>query len=347
MTLPACHSRRELPEGGSTYFCAHPMMHCADQLVTSAVCSICSYWRQPPPEQFRPFDPAGLHVRRTGDCFHLGEHVDWKECPTCAGHVRLKVFACRHPLHHQTTIGDCQKCRDYENPLRRGTVREWAVGMTTAPRAVSAIERTLDSLKDAGFGDVRLFAEPESLIPSRFLHLPIVWRESRLGPFPNWLLALSEMYLRQPRADAFLLCQDDVQFARGLRTFLEAELWPAEHVGVVSLYAGGDRFSRLADGFHRDESGWDALGALAYVFPNVALRTLLSHPLILSHRRRGPTNGEINIDSLVGEWCRTCGLPAFVHVPGLAQHLGDTSTLSSALRNTGNRHSQSFVTEIA
>ena len=346
MTLPVCHSRREFVDGGPQFFCAHPRVHIADQLVTASVCGICDRWSEPPPTEFRPFDPAGPLVRRTGPCFLLGEHVDWKDCPTCSGHVRLKVFQCRHPQHHQTTVNDCQLCRDYENPLAHGTVREWAVGITTAPRAIPTIEQTLQSLSEAGWIDARLFAEPGSEIPPAFSQLPVVFRETRLGAFSNWYLALSELYLRQPRADAYFLCQDDVLLARGLREYLERELWPDERLGVVSVYAGGERFARLPQGFHRDDSGWESLGALAYVFPNVAVRSLLGHPLILNHRRRGPANGTVNIDSIVGEWCRQSGFAAYVHAPSLARHLGEASTLFPGAMNSGTRREASFLANI-
>jgi len=115
VSLPPCHSRREFADGGHEFFCAHPRVHATDQLVNESICRICDYWQEPPPAEFRPFDPAAPLIRRTGPCLHLGEHVDWKECPTCGGHVRLKVFECHHPLHHQTTANDCLICHDYVN----------------------------------------------------------------------------------------------------------------------------------------------------------------------------------------------------------------------------------------
>ncbi|MFQ5732191.1 MAG: hypothetical protein ACE5KM_09570 [Planctomycetaceae bacterium] len=52
-------------------------------------------------------------------CRHQGEHLRVQQCRSCAGSVRLKVFAC--PLHDECTIGKtisgiacCTLCDDYE-----------------------------------------------------------------------------------------------------------------------------------------------------------------------------------------------------------------------------------------
>ncbi len=38
------------------------------------------------------------------------------------------------------------------------------------------------------------------------------------------------------KADAYLICQDDVLFASGLRSYLEQTLWPQPQTGLVSVY---------------------------------------------------------------------------------------------------------------
>lgn len=54
-------------------------------------------------------------------CVHLGEPVlgpdgepVMRDCPTCTGTVRLKVFGCDHPAHGETTMRQCRECPDYE-----------------------------------------------------------------------------------------------------------------------------------------------------------------------------------------------------------------------------------------
>jgi len=346
MSLPPCHSRRELPNEPTTFFCAHPQVHANNQLVTAEICKICSYWKLPPPAEFRHFDPAGASIRRTGPCFFLGDQTGWRPCASCRGNVQLKVFACRHLLHDSTTFEECQQCSDYEHPLEVGKVRHWAVGMTTAPRKQPTILRTLHSLLDAGWNDLRLFAEPGSEIPDAFSRLPISQRDTRLGAFPNWYLALSELVMREPQADAYLLCQDDVLFAQGLRSYLEERLWPAERLGVVSIYSAGSQSTRGPDGFHIDNRGWDVGGALALIFPSSAARAFLSHPYVLKHRQRGPEEGMHFIDAVVGTWCQRTGFPFYLHAPSLAQHIGDASTLFSGAANDGPRQAGAFASSI-
>ena len=115
-------------------------------------------------------------------------------------------------------------------------LKQWAVGMTTAPRRASTLEKSLASLALAGWNTPRLFVEPETTLPTERLSLPITQRDQPLGAFPNWYLGLTELYVRQPDADAYLMCQDDVLFTRGLRNYLGQMLWPAANVGVISLY---------------------------------------------------------------------------------------------------------------
>jgi hypothetical protein len=155
-----------------------------------------------------------------------------------------------------------------------------------------------------------------------------------------------ELWLRQPNADAYLMCQDDVIFSRGLRRYLQQQLWPATRVGVVSIYCPSHYSRPDGFGFHLESHGKRTFGALAYVFSNVSLRAFLSHPIVINHCRRELEHGRAHIDSVVGEWCLQSGLPYYVHSPSLAQHIGDTSTIFHAAVNTGLRRADNFVPEV-
>jgi hypothetical protein len=109
MALPPCHSRRTLEGESNRYFCAHPRFHSKTGLVTGEVCLVCPLWREPPPAAFRP-DPG---PSQRGRCQHLGEQAGLRECPSCRGSVRVKVFACRHPAHLETTLAECAACADF------------------------------------------------------------------------------------------------------------------------------------------------------------------------------------------------------------------------------------------
>lgn len=207
------------------------------------------------------------------------------------------------------------------------SIDSWAVGVTTAPRRLPTLERCVRSIAQAGWQSPRLFVDGDCDIPEAFGHLDVSHRASTLGAFPNWYLGLTELYLRHPRADAYLMCQDDVLLARGLKEYLEEKLWPAEEIGVLSLYCPSHEHRDDAAGFCVTDPGWEAWGALAYLFSNPGVRAFLSDANVLNHRHHGPAEGLRNIDSVVGGWCRRRGLPYFVHVPSLAQHIGETSTI--------------------
>lgn len=112
MTLPPCHSRRLVELTGTVFFCAHPGHHSVSNLVTRETCHSCSLWQLPSPPEFRQFPPAPPSVRLS-PCQYLGEQNGLRDCPSCGGTVRLKVFACVHPRHQETTLAECLQCPDY------------------------------------------------------------------------------------------------------------------------------------------------------------------------------------------------------------------------------------------
>ena len=252
--------------------------------------------------------------------------------------IQEELFPCHHPRVHApdrlVSRDVCDSCRHGggpeplvadppDVPKVHRNVSTWAVGVTTAPRRQATLNRCLTSLAEAGWPAPRLFAEPHVEVPAE---LPISRRDARLGAFPNWYLGLTELYLREPHANAYFLCQDDVLLATGLRGYLEQTLWPAPRVGVVSVYCPS-HYAARSQGYQEENRGWDSWGALAYVFPNPSVRAFLSDPRVLNHRHHGQAEGQRNIDSVVGQWCLHSGLPYFVHVPSLAQHIGETSTI--------------------
>lgn len=234
---------------------------------------------------------------------------------------------------------------------RPRSVNHWAVGVTTAPRRQPTLEQTLASLKRAGWECPRLFAEPDVEVPAEYSHLPVTRREGTLGAFPNWFLAISELVMRHPHAEAYFLCQDDVLFSEGLRAYLERTLWPASRVGVVSAYCPSHYCEEKegegrTTGFRVEDHGWNSWGALAYVFSNPSARAMICDPAAVNHRHHGPAEGARNIDSVVGSWCSRSGLPYYVHAPSLAQHIGETSTIWSSAGACGRRQASEFAARV-
>jgi hypothetical protein len=223
----------------------------------------------------------------------------------------------------------------------------WSVGVTTAGRLQLTLDRMLSSLFETGWERPRLFADADAVIPQQWAHLPATRRDVQLGAFPNWLLGLAELVLREPHADAYLICQDDAVFCRGLPAYLEQAFWPAERLGVVSLYCPSHVGKGQLPGFHPFDGGWDTWGAQAFVFPPASARAFLTDPISYEHRCVGPNNGLRNIDSIVGQWCREAQRPFFIHVPSLAQHIGETSTLYGGVSLLGKRSASDFPGEEA
>ena len=271
--------------------------------------------------------------------------------PDCQWRSVNGAMICRHPQMHATAgLVDeeiCCLCRlnDARQREERPRVRSWAVGVTTAPRAVETLAHTLESLTRAGWSKRCVFAEPKSYLPSDTTQ--VVQRAERLGAFPNWYLGLAELVLRHPDADAYMMLQDDVELASNLRSYLEQTLWPARGTGVVSVYCPSHYRRRRSVGYHAIDEGWNTWGALCYVLPTSRARRLLSDPDVLEHRWRGPCDGLKNIDSVVGAWCRRAQLSYLIHVPSLVQHTGDSSTLYPAARATGRRHADDFLGDAA
>ena len=326
MSLPFCHSRKPCNDTAGVFFCAHPKVHSNKSLVSYGFCSICDLWKRPPPENPK-VAPTVLNSIRERPCFHLGERKRLEKCSTCRGNIQTKIFHCHHIRREETSYKQCERCLEYEPELKTAhAVKTWAVGMTTAPRSSPTLHRTLVSAEAAGWSDIRLFAEPGSRIPEDFAHLSVTWRESTLGPWANWLLGLHELSLRNPTADAVMMLQDDVVFCRDLRRFIEPLLWPARRLGMLSLYTP-EAYEKPGKGLQLVDTSRGIIGALAMVFPAMAVRCVLSSEDLLKHHHNKGNPGWAHVDESIGRWAFRERLPVYCHFPSLAQHIGKTSTI--------------------
>ena len=137
-------------------------------------------------------------------------------------------------------------------------VRDWAVGVTTSPRIHATLEACLDSLLHAGWDRPHLFIDGPVRVSDRHASLPATYRRERVGAWPNYFLALAELLLLRPRAEAFMVVQDDA-------LFYEYESLPklpsSASCGrptrpcLVSLYCCGDD--------QAERAGWRAVPGLA------------------------------------------------------------------------------------
>lgn len=216
----------------------------------------------------------------------------------------------------------------------------WAVGVTTVPeRRETLLPRTLASLEAAGFDhcDVRLFVDGGATFPSGFTGVKMSSRFPRLHCAGNWLLALAELWLRDPLADRWAVFQDDLVACRNLRAYLEACPFPER--GYLNLYTFASnqaRAPKTPDG-RGSLVGWYpsnqlGRGAVGLVFDRAGVVTLLSSRHVWARNYPDPKAPERRtkaIDGGIVTAMQAAGWAEWVHNPSLLQHTGDVSTVGN------------------
>jgi hypothetical protein len=299
--------------------------------------------------------------RLTRPCHFLGEPIELPSGPRHPGPSDDREWSCRHPAHETTTRDGCLTCRDWTDRLRPTPlpldvvlaspprlgpeVRNWAVGVTASPRGTPTLDWTLDSLVRAGWDDVRVFEDLPTTIAPRHASRPLSTRTPALGAWPNYYLALAELVVRHPEADAYLMVQDDVLFydRQDLREYLERILWHSDPPGLVSLYCSS-AYTRPGRGWHRLEEPW-VWGALAFIFPRELARKFIADPWVLAHRWSHPQSGLVAIDVMIGAWADRFEISVYFPSPSLAQHIGAVSTLWISHRLDGHRLADRFLAD--
>jgi len=182
------------------------------------------------------------------------------------------------------------------------------VVVLTAPRPKKTLERTLRSLKKAGW-------EP-GVDPSS--EVGIYQDGASLGQFRAYMEALRCTVHRHPKADAYSVVEDDVVFCRGLREYLERTLWPGpvEKIALCSPYCPIAYRLRRWKGWHDSQSsqGLYLAGSQAWVFPPQAARAILAEV--------APLESPHGADWEIGRWARATRWRVWYHTPSLAQHVG-------------------------
>ncbi len=207
----------------------------------------------------------------------------------------------------------------------------WSYGVTTVPaRRDSLLPRTLKSLRAAGFDRPRLFVDggrdSDSWADEFGLDVTV-----RTGPpvkaYANWVLALWELFAREPMADRFAVFQDDVLVVKNLRGYLERV--PLLDGGKVYwnlfTYPPGRQIELPRErGFHK--SNQLGRGALGLVFDRQGVVDLLGSRF-MAERPLDPDKGTRNLDGGVLQTLKGQGYTEMVHRPSLTEHLGEESTI--------------------
>jgi len=287
-------------------------------------------------------------------CVYRGSnpiHV-FKGCLKCPGNI--KGYECHHPailaknrpkhicIVHGPELKEmaaeegyfmCSGCR-YRSKYLLPENPQWAVGVTSAPRANSTLQRSLASLAAAGWPDATVFAEPGTDLTQ--IGNPAVRRKKLMGGWGNWFATLGDLVAQDP--DICLICQDDVVYAQNIRSYVERE-WP-EGCEIMSFYCSSSYDPIARHPFYRSvPSRGGVQGALCWAICRPTAERILENQAM---RARLKSTG---IDGVVGVWARKQGIEIFTCYPSLAEHIGDTSVLHPDVPNIGRRCSASFVGE--
>ena len=185
--------------------------------------------------------------------------------------------------------------------MAAGSVKpQWLIGVVTAPRIISTLDRTLDSIALAGW--------PETIAVSH---------RGESTPSTTWLRCLEILVgiALDHHSTRIVIFEDDVLVSAGLRRHLERSPPPA---GLVSLYCSRTN--------HHEDNGslWHEIpdvprrahGALGYCLDLVLARGILGCQSCqdLGH---GAT------DRMIGYFAKERGVPYWCPSPSLVYHLGE------------------------
>ena len=209
---------------------------------------------------------------------------------------------------------------------------KWACGVCTVPqRMYDLLPQTLASLKLAGFSDIRLFvdhcADPKEHVP---MAKGVTNRWPRIGSYGNWMLGMTELFLRAPDADRYVMFEDDVVLCRNTRNYVEACKFPTG--GYLNLYTVPDNVEAgQTAGWTR--SAQKGRGALALAFDRDGVRAILTSARCVSHSE-SKQRGHYLTDGAILDAMRKVGVREWVHVPSLVQHTGAETTIPNRLAPT-------------
>jgi hypothetical protein len=229
---------------------------------------------------------------------------------------------------------------------------QWSYGVTTVwedayqrkhnERRKQLLPKTLQSLKEGGFDKPILFVDGCDFQTAHEyekefgLHVEV--KRKNIQTYGNWFSAIHELYMRNPKAQRYALFQDDFVTYKNLRQYLEWSPYP--HKGYLNLFTNPDNRNmcpRKGGGGERItgwyESNQRGLGAVALVFNNEAVRTLITTWHMVD-RSQGPTPHSA-VDGGIVEALRSGPIKykEYCHNPSLIQHTGIISSMGNGAQS--------------
>lgn len=207
---------------------------------------------------------------------------------------------------------------------------QWCVGVTTVlSRRETTLPKTLQCLEKGGFRDVTLFVDGCSNYDvEKYLGYSSVFRGKSAGVAGNWILAMTEMYIRNPTAHRYAIFQDDGLCYRNLKQYLNECQYPED--GYWNLYSFPENEKVLEK--NGISKGWGlsnqkGKSALGLVFSRSMVVELLSNKKFVE-RHQDVQRGKVSIDGGILNAMQSMGYQEYCHFPTLMMHIGTISTLN-------------------
>lgn len=297
---------------------------------------------EPPPCAYEGEYLTGMQ-RRELNLFH---GRNWRKCnnpekPLGTENVCgcLKPIGCGDKCPGYTPANECPQVKIHPfKPL------QWSYGVTTVPeRRSTTLPRTLESLRKSGYPTPRLFVDGDSDPKSweKEFNLQVTCRHPRIRTHGNWVLALYELFIREPGSTRYAIFQDDMVTCRDLRAYLDRCKYPDR--GYWNLYTFPENQQLCPPnhiGWYR--SNQFGRGAVALIFSREAVLTLLQS----AHMMERPINVDrgwkavdggivtaLNKVKIITDNNKVEPTPwiEYVHNPSLVQHTGEVTTMGSAV----------------
>lgn len=208
----------------------------------------------------------------------------------------------------------------------------WACGVTTVPqRRKDLLPRTLESLDKAGFSKPRLFIDGEETGNDwRHFDCPITCRFPKVRAYPNWMLSMAELYSREPKADRYVIFQDDILAVPNLREYLEYCQFPECGYWNLCTYPQNLLLASEPGWFLSNQRGRGAQGLVFDLDGIIELLTAQYMVLRIQDERKGWRN----IDGGVVSCLRALGYKEWCHNPSLIGHTGEVSAIGNRRQPT-------------
>ncbi len=207
---------------------------------------------------------------------------------------------------------------------------KWAYAVTTTiERREDLLPKTLASLAKGGFDKPRLFVD-NCNDPKLYEHfgLEVTVRFPQIKTFGNWILALWELWIREPNRDRYAIFQDDILVYPNLKQYLDSCEYPTPE-SYINLYTVPQN-QQLAPKHNRPcwfLSNQYGRGAIALVFSLDAVKFLLSQ----KHMVNKPmgVKGFRNVDGAILTAFKASKWKEYCHNPTLTYHIGDKSSMGN------------------